>query len=257
MGPGDPASWAGRAPLLFPIVGRLANDAYRHGGQTYVLPKHGFARTAMFDVVHQAGDAALFRLRDDAATRGAYPFAFELDARFALADATLAMTVTVRNCGATAMPASFGFHPAFAWPLPGAAARAGHRITFAAAEPAPLAALSPDGLILPTPRPTPVAGRDLMLDDTLFTDDALIWTALNSRQLTYGAEGAGQLEIAFPDTDMLGVWTKPGAPFVCIEPWAGHADPVGYAGDFVDKPGIFIVAPGDARSFGMTVALAA
>jgi galactose mutarotase-like enzyme len=41
---GDPAYWAGRAPILFPIVGTLNADRYRWQGQVYGLPRHGFAR---------------------------------------------------------------------------------------------------------------------------------------------------------------------------------------------------------------------
>ena len=53
---------------------------------------------------------------------------------------------------------------------------------------------------------------------------------------------------------MLGVWTKPGgARFVCIEPWHGVADPVGFDGDLWEKPGIVAIAPRRARTFAMTI----
>src|ERR1700738_1355035 len=48
---GDPAVWAGRAPLLFPIVGTLAGGSYRVGSKVYSLPRHGFARVRPFDIV--------------------------------------------------------------------------------------------------------------------------------------------------------------------------------------------------------------
>ena len=41
---GDPEVWAGRAPLLFPIVGALAGGSYRLGCDRYPLSRHGFAR---------------------------------------------------------------------------------------------------------------------------------------------------------------------------------------------------------------------
>jgi len=52
---------------------------------------------------------------------------------------------------------------------------------------------------------------------------------------------------------MLGVWQKPGANYICIEPWAGIADPAGFAGDFRDKPGVMELAAGSSRSFRMDV----
>jgi galactose mutarotase-like enzyme len=54
----------------------------------------------------------------------------------------------------------------------------------------------------------------------------------------------------------LGIWTKAGARFVCIEPWHGIADPVGFDGEIWDKPGILRFAPGAARTFSMQVTLA-
>ncbi|MBX9884063.1 MAG: aldose 1-epimerase family protein, partial [Novosphingobium sp.] len=60
----DPAFWSGRAPLLFPIVGALAEDTLRHGGQAYRMPKHGFARRSAFTVTEQAADRVVFRLED-------------------------------------------------------------------------------------------------------------------------------------------------------------------------------------------------
>ena len=73
--------------------------------------------------------------------------------------------------------------------------------------------------------------------------------------MTYGAADGPRLCIAFPDTPMLGIWSKPGARFVCIEPWHGIADPQGYAGEFRDRPGVFVVAPGEAKRMAMSVTL--
>ena len=251
----DPAYWKGRAPLLFPIVGRLNGDAYRLDGQRYAMPKHGFARRLPFEVMEAAEDRATFRLTDSEETRAAYPFAFALKMAFAVEDATLTMTASVTNTGDRDMPASFGFHPAFAWPLPYGAPRADHRIDFAEDEPGALRAITPDGLIGVEPKPSPLDGRTLYLSDALFADDALVWAPVESRILRYGA-GAGfpSLDIAY-DASMLGVWTKPGAAYVCVEPWHGIADPAGFAGEIWDKPGIERLAPGGRREFRMTVTL--
>jgi galactose mutarotase-like enzyme len=192
------------------------------------------------------------RLVDSEATRAAWPFAFTLDAEFALDGATLAMTVTVRNAGDRAMPFSFGFHPAFAWPLPGGAAKQDHAIVFERDEPGAIRRIDGDGLVARS-EATPVAGRTLALREALFADDALIWDRLASRACTYGAPGGARLDLAFPDTPMLGVWQKPGARYLCIEPWAGIADPAGFAGEFRDKPGVMELAAGASRSFRMDV----
>src|SRR5688572_28703931 len=75
---GDPAVWAGRAPILFPIVGSLAGGRYRLGDRSFALGRHGFARGKRFDVVTTKPSSALFRLREDESTLAVYPFRFEL-----------------------------------------------------------------------------------------------------------------------------------------------------------------------------------
>jgi hypothetical protein len=73
----DPRWWTGHAPLLFPIVGRLAGDRYRLGAAEYALPQHGFARRREFALIDQQASSARFRLEADAETRAVYPFAFD------------------------------------------------------------------------------------------------------------------------------------------------------------------------------------
>lgn len=251
----DPAYWAGRAPLLFPIVGALAGGRYRLDDAQYELRQHGFARRMPWTLRAQAADSAAFILSDNEETRTAYPFAFQLEADFTVSGATLTIAATLTNTDPRDLPASFGFHPAFAWPLPGAVDKHGHAIMFEAADPAPLARLE-GGLIAGHDRPSPLEGATtLLLSDALFADDALIWDGLNSRSVRYAGPQGQSLTVAFPDTDKLGIWTKPGARFVCIEPWWGIADPVGFNGDLWTKPGMLRLAPGERRSFTMALTL--
>ena len=251
----DPAFWSHHAPLLFPVVGKPAGEVIRVDGRVYPMKQHGFARRMAFAVSAQAADAVSFVLTDSDETRRAYPFAFRLEVAFRLTDATLAIHVAIVNPGDAPLPASFGFHPALAWPLPYGAPRQDHRITFATDEPDDLRVIGADGTIAAETRPPPLAGRTLHLTDDLFANDALIWDHVRSDRVTDGASTGPSLEIAFPDTPMLGIWTKPGARFVCIEPWHGIADPKGYAGEFRDKPGVFEIAPGEAKRIAMSITL--
>jgi galactose mutarotase-like enzyme len=249
----DPAFWTGHAPLLFPIVGALNGGKYRLGAREYALAKHGFARTSRFDPEKAGPDCARFRLRDSEETRAVFPFAFELVIEFATAGQTLAVTATVRNIGDAPMPFSFGFHPAFAWPLPGGGPKDAHRVIFAQDEPEAIRRIDPiSATLLPDCEPTPVIGNALQPNASLFEKDALIWDRLNSRALTFASTGPS-LDIVFPDCPYLGIWQKPGAQFLAIEPWHGFNDPEGYDGDFRDKPGIMNLASGDERRFRMDV----
>lgn len=252
----DPAWWTGHAPVLFPIIGSLAGDTLRHDGQSYTLQRHGFARRSRFELVAHDAASATFRLSDSAETRSVYPFAFTLELTFAVEGTRLAMTATIANPGEAPLPFSFGFHPAFAWPLPGSSDRHAHRVVFAQPEPGAIHRLRPGaGTLLSETFASPVEGRVLPLREALFEDDAVVWIGLASRALTYGVEGGPAIDVAFPNTDTLGLWQVPGAHYICIEPWAGHADPDEFTGDFVDKPGVILLAAGESRSLRMDVSL--
>jgi galactose mutarotase-like enzyme len=251
---GPPEYWTGRAPFLFPIVGAVNEEVIRLDGQAYPMAKHGFARKSEFVVVEQAADRATFRLAASEATRARYPFDFRLDITHSIDGTALRTEALLTNPGQVPLPASFGFHPALRWPLPWGGARDDHRLVFAEAEPAPIRRIDPDsGLVFPDPRPTPVEGDMLAPRDALFVEDALIFDRLNSRSLRYGVPGERMIGVEFPDMPLLGVWTKPGAPFLCIEPWQGLADPIGYDGDFRAKPYVIELAPGAERRFVMTI----
>ena len=251
----DPAFWTGHAPLLFPIVGALNGGELRVDGRAYPMKQHGFARRMPWDVVGAGADAVTLRLRDDEDTRASYPFAFDLAALYAIENATLSCVVRVTNTGDVPLPMSFGFHPAFAWPLPYGRPREAHRIRFERAERSSIVRL--DGGLFAGERPSPLEGRELVLTDELFADDALIWSPVVSQSATYGADDGPQLRVDFPDAPDLGIWTRPGARFLCIEPWHGHADPAGFAGDFRDKPGVIEVASGAEWRCTMRVTLEA
>ena len=251
----DPAFWPKHAPILFPVIGMTNGNVIRLDGAKFPMPKHGFARDLPFEVTRQERGSATFQLVDDDKTRKHYPFEFRLEIDFAIEAATLAIEARIANPGERPMPAQFGFHPALAWPLPYGEPRSAHCITFDVEEPERLLRVAPDGLIAAERRDNPLEGRTLHLRDTLFTDDALVWDPVHSGKVRYGATQGPALEVAFPDTPRLGVWTKPGAHFVCIEPWHGLADPEGFTGDFRDKPGVFTVPPGGEKRIGLSITL--
>jgi galactose mutarotase-like enzyme len=252
---GDPKVWAGRAPLLFPIVGVLEGGTYRVGTKRYPLARHGFARGKLFSIDSASSSAASFRLAADESSLQVYPFQFELKVHYELNGAMLSVTTSIGNQGNAPMPASFGYHPGFRWPLPFGQSRSSHFIEFECDEPAPARRIDSAGLLTPDRHPTPIAHRRLTLADSLFQDDVLIFDQINSRSVLYGSNDGPRIKIGFPDTPYLGVWTKPGAPFICIEPWHGVTDPEGFSGDFKDKPGVFVLKGGEAFCTRMDITL--
>jgi len=252
---GDASLWAGRAPLLFPIVGVLAGGGYRLGAKRYPLSRHGFARDKEFSLESSRAAAVSLLLRSDASTLAVYPFQFELRTRYELNEASLSVSTEIRNHGGTDMPASFGYHPGFRWPLPYGQTRESHFLQFETDEPGTVRRIDANGLLTPNRYPTPVENRRLALTDSLFQDDVLILDEIKSRSLTYGGSDGSKLRIAFPDAVYLGLWTKPGAPFICIEPWHGITDSQAFTGDFMEKPGIFVLKGGAALTAKMDITL--
>jgi galactose mutarotase-like enzyme len=96
--------------------------------------------------------------------------------------------------------------------------------------------------------PSPIVGKTLSLDEKLFADDALILDRPASRSARFAAPGAPGLEVSWEGFAELGIWMKPGADFLCIEPWCGFASPVGFDGAFSEKPGVLLIPPGEQRS---------
>ncbi|HME22812.1 MAG TPA: hypothetical protein VKI44_16000 [Acetobacteraceae bacterium] len=174
-----------------------------------------------------------------------YPFAFRLEIAFTPDDDTLEQQFTVTNPGREVLPASLGAHPGFAWPLTEEVEKAAHVLEFAEPETAPVRRLA-DGLLLHTPEPTPIMGQTLALEPALFAADAVILPEPASRSVRYTAPGAQAVEFAWDGFRQLGIWSREGGNFLCIEPWHGTASPEDFDGAFSDKPDLMLVAADSA-----------
>ncbi|HVJ54992.1 MAG TPA: aldose 1-epimerase family protein [Aliidongia sp.] len=248
---GDAAIWPWHAPNLFPIVGALADDKLIHRGHAYPMKQHGILRLSDCELVEAVPTRCAFRLADSDATRAHYPFAFALAISFALQDGRLVQQFELTNTGTEPLPASLGAHPAFRWPLEPDASRDAYRVSFEQDEPAPIRRL--EGRGLGGERPSPVEGRILAPRDELFTEDALIFDKLRSRRVRFGPAQGLSIELDFADFPQFGIWTKPGAGFLCLEPWQGYASPAGFAGEFTEKPGIVTLSPGSTRRWSLSI----
>lgn len=239
---GDPGFWGKFSPVLFPIVGTLQQNHYSHKGSFYTLHRHGFAREKMFAAEQVSDSEAVFTLQDDESTRLVYPFRFVLQLRYKLEGNRLTVTYTVLNPGDDDLYFSIGAHPAFAVPINKELDYSDYYLEFNEPETAGRWALK-DGLLLDHAEPFLMNEKQVPLNMELFAKDAIVLkglksgsvalrTAIDSRGLSFGISG-------WPH---LGIWAAPGAPFVCIEPWEGHADPVNHNGMLAQKPGIIKLA---------------
>jgi len=239
--------WPRHSPVLFPIVGRLKGDTLRHRGHDYRMTQHGFARDRRFAWLQRTATTCRLALHDDPETRAHYPFAFRFEIAYALSDDALEITYTIGNPGRETLPASAGAHPAFRWPLADEVEKQAHLLEFEAAEPEPIRRLK-DGLLTPTPHPTPIEGDTLHLDPALFAADAVILDRPASRSVRYCAPGTPTIELSWEGFSQLGIWSRQGGDFLCIEPWHGTASPEDFDGEFADKPGLMLIPPGEKRT---------
>lgn len=246
-------AWPRHAPWLFPIVGKLKNDRLHHQGRDYPMTQHGFARDLTFVWTARSATSCTLELADSETTRARYPFAFRLAISYRATVDGLDIEISIANPAETVLPASFGGHPAFNWPLLPDQPKESYRLTFPQAEAAPVRRLN-GGLLRAQPEPSPIEGHILQLRERLFDADAVILDAVASRSVRYGAETGPAIEVSWDGFRELGIWSKPGgAPFLCIEPWRGYASPADFDGSFADKPGLMHIAPGATEQLGCRI----
>ena len=252
---GDPAVWGRHAPVLFPLVGRLPEDAYYYEGRDYKLPQHGFARDQEFALVHQTDTELVFRLHHDESTRAVFPFAFELTITYTLQADLLTVRWDVRNPAADQpLLFSIGAHPAVNCPLLPTEKFEDYYFEFD--HPVTLERhLLRGGLLTGQTAPVLVEARELPLSYELFADDALVFKHYDFTRLTLRSrKSAHFVRFQFDGFPYLGLWTKgPGAGFVCVEPWHGVASPAGAPGELSEKEGILTLAPGHVFSAAYTI----
>jgi galactose mutarotase-like enzyme len=242
---GDPAFWGKFSPVLFPIVGTLVRNHYRYNGTEYTLPRHGFAREKMFSMELAGPSELVCTLQDDEQTRMVYPFRFVLQIRYVFEANRLTVEYTVLNPDDRPLYFSLGAHPAFAVPLESGAEYTDYALRFNRSETAGRWALQ-DGLLLDRQEPFLEQEDTIALHPDLFARDAIVLKGLASDQVSLsGGPSDHGWTFGFSGWPHLGIWAAKGAPFVCIEPWQGHADPITHDGDFTRKPGVVTLPPAE------------
>jgi galactose mutarotase-like enzyme len=252
---GDATFWAGRSPILFPIVGKAPEDTILIDGKPYPMAQHGIARRREFALTASDRSHCRYTLTSSDDTKAIYPFDFSLALDYQLQNNCLTLTASVTNCDDKPMPYGIGFHPAFLWPLPGADTKPHEIILDNGAEPELLRLRG--GLLDTTPQPSPFKAGHLTLDASQYVEDAMIFPQGVGNGLTYQAEDGPSLHFTFENLPNLALWQKPGAPFICIEPWHGMAAERGKGSEVKDRPYSVILPPGETARYGFSITVTA
>lgn len=255
---GDKAYWGGRNPVLFPIVGNLNDGKIRIKGKTYEMGRHGFARNSVFEVADSGADFVEYRLVSSDATMEKYPYVFDFRVTHTLHDDGFTTAFTVINSGDEVLPCCVGAHTAFRCPIHEGEAFTDYEICFPEEETCHTRVLSGAGCIrsditLPMLEATHV----LPLRYEPFAElDTLIFDTLKSKSVTLRHKTGGHgVTMDFADFPLMAFWTNGGkqAPYLCIEPWMGHAAVVGESGELTDKPYLMLLQPGEKRTLAYKV----
>lgn len=233
----DPKVWAGTAPVLFPICGRLKDGKYMYQGKEYQLPIHGFAKTTEFEVEKQTDSEVVFFMCSSPETRQVYPFEFEFRISYLLTGAMLNISYMIKNCSDEAMYCSVGSHEAYACPE----GIEEYSVVFEKEEEMNIFAYQNDELTSDKVRLAAPSG-ELPLTEELFRVDSLVFEGLHSSKATLLHRNSGkQITVFFPDQPYFIIWHKPGGNYICLEPWCGMGALKGSNYELTEKTGIMKV----------------
>ena len=238
---GDAAFWGGRSPVLFPIVGKAPNDHVVIDGHRYPMGQHGFARRSEFALATSGDDFCRFELQSNQSSRSIYPFDFVLTLEHRVEGRAVVVTAEVSNKDQRPMPFGIGFHPAFVWPLPECDGL-DHSVTLENGGEPELIRLS-GGLLKPEPLPSPFRNGVVVLKHELFEADAMLFPEGAGAGLTYAA-GDRAIRFTWENLPNFAIWSKPGAPFVCLEPWRGTSAQVDRGDELAERPYTEVLGPG-------------
>lgn len=226
---GDAKFWGRRSPVLFPIVGRVWNNKYRHAGNTYEIGQHGFARDMDFKLTYKEDKGAVYWLESTPDTLGKFPFPFRLLVGYLLEENKITVKWRVENLGAMDMYFQIGAHPAFYFPEFDAATK--DRGFFVFDRKSDLEYIMPTekGCVSPERHVLKLNKEGLMpIDIHTFDCDTYIFDNKQLKKITLlDKKKKPHISLEF-NSPLVALWsptkTHPDCPFVCIEPWYGSCD---------------------------------
>ena len=247
--------WPRHSPILFPIVCSVNNNTYVVDGKEYHLPRHGFARDAEFRVMsHCSTDKRVsLLLRDSEETHEVYPFGFELIVTYELVGNRIVITWRVNNIDEQEIHFQIGGHPAFN--MPGGKLKG--RIELDEEGPITTLKTYPDGTIEMVEVPLDAYKGVMNIDEEFFHNDSVkIHNCQTSRAILLDTNGEPSVTVDYC-TPVCAFWSPYGkqAPFVCIEPWYGIGDPIGFKGEFKNKPLMNHLLPGASFEGGYSITI--
>lgn len=239
--------WNRHAPILFPIVGMIKDNKTSILGKTYEMKQHGFARDMEFEEVLKSENEVKYYLKYNEETLKRYPFKFELNIIYKIdnLENSISTIYEVKNIDDKEIIFGLGAHPAFKCDY----SSGDYYLKFEKEyedENIVIKQLT-EGLINNKEIDTKsiIKNNIIELKKDIFDKDAIIMTNINSSKikLINKKENKEVLEFDFTGFPYLAIWSKKGAPFVCIEPWFNTADKIDSNGIFEEKEDLIELKP--------------
>ncbi len=239
MWSGDEKYWNRVSPVLFPFVGKLNGQKYKHENVWYEgIAQHAFARDMEFTLTEKKEDSIWFQLESTEETQKIYPFIFKFEIGYQLEANSIKVIWKVHNNSQQTMYFSLGAHPAFLCPENGTGSKDGYFINLHTdAESIDSGELTVDGLLGDIVNTFSLKDGRLNVTDEIFDKDALVLNAAGIKEVSLeNPQKQEYLSVSF-DTPLLGIWSpaKKAAPFICIEPWYGRCDREGFMGNLQER----------------------
>lgn len=228
--------WKRQAPILFPIVGQLKNSQTQIEDKIYEMSQHGFARDMDFEEISKTENKHHYMLKYNEGTLKKYPYKFELHVIYEIIGDTLTVTYKVKNIDDKTIYFGLGGHPAFNCDY----SNGEYEIVFSENEDKIVFLKLKNGLIDTEKAQNILQDNKICLKEDTFDNDAVIMKNLKSNKVILQNHETNQkiLELDFTGFPYLALWSKKGAPFVCIEPWQNTADRIDSTQIYKDKENI-------------------
>lgn len=241
MWSGNPDIWAGVSPTLFPVVGKTSDSVIRYQGKAYAQGNHGFARSSQFSISEQTEHKVTLVIITTE-LGDVYPFNLQFAVTYELLQNKLITTYAVKNLDNVPAFFSVGAHPAFRCPFDAEHTITDYALEFAHEENDLVwHEITPQAFF--TGKTEHLTLQSLPLTHETFIDDAIVYNNYTSESIALKEKNSSRyIRVSLTGFPFLGLWSKVGAEYICIEPWCGHSDMLGFNGDVNQKRAIETVA---------------
>jgi len=254
---GNPKYWKYHSPILFPIIGNIVDSKCKVDEEIYKMPSHGIGRISDFEFISQTTDSITFELKYSEDSIKIYPYKFSLRISYTIEESAVKVTYNVINLDDKDISFSIGAHPAFMCPIEENEKLEDYYLEFNKKETSSIMEITKDTYLSHNRKECLKDTNILSLSKNVFKDGVLIFDDLKSDKITIKSKNHQKsLSVEFKGFPYLGIWSPAtGAPFLCIEPWFGHADYEDFTCELKEKEGSISLTIGEEFKYSYKISI--